>query len=244
MVKMNSPAAPRQTSPKQTSLVSLLVWVYRDQLAHLNSHLTLTMPIHTDRDHSASSPVTDWGRLERQGHLGAHIPSTHDRHRAQLHPDAEGVHAALTTLSRADAYGAHLLARHALTAQPPDYCDDVPQPEPVMRLDDRGRDRIVDDACLPGNGSVERSVTIDPATGVETVAWVEIPYRFCPIRYWPSPADIAQSRLDYRIWHRALTRLSASLPPLKSWRVNGLGAPGAPWDVAGTVSPRRRGECA
>lgn len=217
---------------KPASLVSLLVWVYRDQLAHRNSHHALAWPIHADGDSSPHSPLPSWATLERHGLLGAHIPSTHDRHRAQVHPDAEAVHEAVAILSRADALGAHLLARHGLAAQPPDYCADIPVPEPVMRLDETGRDRIVDDACAPGNGSVERAVVTDPATGAETVAWVEVPYRFCPIRYWPSPADIAQSRLDYRIWHRALTRLMARLPPLRHWRVEGIGAEAEPWDAA------------
>jgi hypothetical protein len=223
---MNTPPPARPLS-----LVNLLIWVYRDQLAHLNSHLALAMPIHRDDDEAPAQATTAlWHRMARHGALGAHIPSTHHRHRTRLHGDAEAIHAAVAKLSQTDAYGAHLLARQAFLAQIPEYSDDIPIPEPVMRLNSFGRDEVVADAAIPGNGSTERIIAADPDTGAQTVRWVEAPYLFCPIRYWPSHADIARSQLDYRIWHRALGRLMEILPPLALWTVNGIGAQAMPWE--------------
>lgn len=223
-MKMDVPAQP-------VSLVALLTWVYRDQRAHVNSHVTLSLPIHKE-DPDIAPPRLDSAclRLARYGALGADIASTHRHHRPQLHRDAEAVHACVAALSHSDPYGAHLVARHGLWAQAPEFSNDVPIPEPVMRLNAFGRDEIIDDAAAPGNGAMTAQTVTDPQTGVTRLHWVEIPYPFCPLRYWPSPADIAQSRLDYRIWHRALTRLLAILPALARWTVETVGAQANPWD--------------
>lgn len=225
-MKMDVPAQP-------VCLVTAVTWVYRDQRAHLNSHFTLAMPIHKDdQDAIPSQQDSASLRLARYGALGADIASTHRHHRPQLHPDAESIHACLASLSQTDPYGAHLVARHGLWAQAPDYSNEVPIPEPVMRLNAFGRDEIIDDATIPGNGAITPQTVSDPKTGTTTQHWVETPYLYCPLRYWPSPADVAQSRLDYRIWHRALTRLMAILPTLKRWTIQDIGAVANPWDWA------------
>ena len=212
------------------TLVELIAWVYRDQRAHEMSHITLNLS-------DLSNGDSEYHRLSRDGcaqllqdrKLGANIPSTLSQQRLVLHPDAEEIHRHLCDISHSDPYGAILIFRHGRHGMIPDYCQEVPQPQPVYGIDKHGRERIVDSVCRAGDGHLEQRTQIDPQSGKKRFIWVEVGYPYCPITYWPSVASVTASRLDYRLWFNALCDLHRRLPPLKSWAIAELGAVAAPW---------------
>lgn len=215
---------------KEVTLVELIAWVYRDQLAHEMSHHCLNLSEQCNVDSEYHSLSRDGcAQLLQDRKLGARIPTTLNQQRLVLHADAELLHRQLCQISQQDPYGALLVFRHARHGLIPDYCHDIPQPQPVYGLDKRGRERIVHSVCMAGDGHVEQRKITDPHSGETRLIWVEVGYAYCPITYWPSATSVSASRLDYRLWFNALTMLWSQLPQLKSWKVTGMGAEAAPW---------------
>jgi hypothetical protein len=207
----------------------LITWVYRDQKAHLMSGQGLHLPegadegAHDPEDYHGGWSADGCAALARRAAMGALIPDTGHLQRYALHPDAETVHSLVVERSRPDPLGATLLLRHGRRGDAPDE-GETARPEPVRRLDREGGERIVEDATLPGGSHLEQRWRLDRKTGRREKVWVEVPHPFCPLRYWPDGAELAHSRLEYRTWWRALRAVAGALPPLRRWRVTGLGA--------------------
>jgi hypothetical protein len=214
-----------------TTAVELLTWVYRSQKADLMSGRDLFRADGKPAEATVVPPA--WSRdgcaaLRRHATLGAIIPGTAHLQSYALHPDAEKVHDLVVELSRHDPLGASLLRQHGRHGDTPDICDVIPHPEPVRRIRNR-RERIVEDAILPGNSHMEAREWHDAATGAATTTWVEISYPYCPLRYFPCPATVLEARVEYCAWWRALAVLAGRLPTLERWRVTGMGAVERPW---------------
>ena len=226
---MNTTPNPGQLQQNVT-LVDLLTWVYRDQMAHRMSDRQLALSDEDNRTGERRRVLVDsCAQLLRDQPLGAFIPSTGNHQRLVLHPDAEAVHEALCRMSQHDAYGALLIFRHGLWGEIPDYGIEQPRPHPVYAPDKRGRDRIVQTTCKDGDGHLEQRRVRDPQTGRYNLIWVEMVYPYCPLTYWPTLTSVAASRLDYRMWFNALRLLYGMLPPLRQWQVRGIGAESTPW---------------
>ena len=210
------------------TLVDLLTWVYRDQRAHDMSHHSLMLmdqaPLETER-HALSKDGL--AQLAKDRKLGAYIPTTSAAQRLVLHPDAETVHWHLAQLSQNDPYGGLLIFRHAVRGLPPDYCADIPAPQPVRSVTKGGREKAVE--VTVHGGHMEQRRVFNKETKTYRIAWVEVGYPYCPLSYWPSLECVTESRRDYRLWINALTQLLSRLPPLKTWAVRTLGADPAPW---------------
>ncbi len=212
------------------TVAALMVWVYRSQKADVMSGRDLAG---ADGSAAMDAPrrnrsLDGCARLEDFQNLGALIPSTGHQQRPALHADAEAIHDLVVALSQTDWVGATLVHRHGRSGEPPDYCDEIPTPEPVRRMVGK-RERIVEDDCLPGHSHLEQSRNVDPRSGAVRESWVEIPHCFCPIRYWPTVACVEAARAEYRLWWRTLATLAARLPRLSRWHIIGLGAEERPW---------------
>ena len=217
-------------TPHPVTLVELLTWVYRDQKADRFSHVALILPGEPTGTYDCGSSSTDGCvKIARNAKLGASIPGTAHLQRPTLHRDADAVHGVVAALSSINPVGLLLMISHARAGSVPYVSDDIPEPRPVRRIMADGRESIVEDATLPGQSHLKRSLAMDPKTGRTKVQWVEIPHPFCPLDYWPSPAAIEQSRLDHRLWFQALEWVWRRLPPLTRWQVTELGAVARPW---------------
>ena len=171
------------------TLVELIAWVYRDQRAHEMSHITLNLS-------DLSNGDSEYHRLSRDGcaqllqdrKLGANIPSTLSQQRLVLHPDAEVIHRHLCDISHSDPYGAILIFRHGRHGMIPDYCQEVPQPQPVYGIDKHGRERIVDSVCrVTVIWSRERKSIPKAGKNVSSGSRSAIPIARSPIgRRWPA----------------------------------------------------------
>jgi len=220
------------------TLINLLAWVYRDQRAQDMSHISLALK-EQEEDHFERHKRSQDGcaQLLADRRLGATIPGTESQQRLVLHPDAECVHERLAELSSDDPYGALLVFRHARRGIIPDYSNEIPIPQPVLTLDNRGRERVVKTLCKAGDGDLAYRRIMDPETGKFRMGWIEIGYPYCPITYWPSATSVIESRLDYRLWHNALTQLLPTIPPLRQWEISGIGAESQPWGWANDNIP-------
>jgi hypothetical protein len=225
---------------EQITATALLTWVYRDQKADRMSGKDLytggppkTIGARSENYHGGWSGDGCAAAAEI-GRIGTLIRGTGQHQRPALHPDAEAVHDLMVELSKDDPLGARLLCRHARRDDQPDFSDEIPCPGPVRRQAANHRMVTVEDACLPGNSHVERRHRRLPGTTKRTYVWVEVPHLFCPLDYQPSPAAIAESRIEYVVWWRALVKLAAQLPKLGRWQVTGLGAVEIPWSWSET----------
>jgi len=211
-----------QVVREEITVATLLTWTYLRQKADVMS----AKPLHLPEGEGDEDPPQGWSKdgcvlLARANRLGEIIPTTAHAQRPALHPDAEIVHDLVVELSRTDPLGAMLLVRHGQAGEAPPQGGVTPHPEPVTRLRD-GREEIVEDASLPGTSHLERRRN-PKAKGGGSV-WVEVPHCYCPITYWPPLAEVEESRLEYRVWRRALTTIANRLPQLRRWDVRGIGA--------------------
>ena len=215
-----------------TTARALLTWVYRDQKADLMSGKELYTGAQCQKIQRESGGA--WTRdgcaaMAEIGRVGIVVRGTGQHQRPALHPDAEAVHDLVVELSKSDPLGARLLRLHARRDDKPDYCDEIPRPLPVRRQAANHRMVIVEDAVLAGNSHLERRHCRLSGTTKRAYAWVEVPHHFCPLEYDPSPAWIEESRIEYRVWWRALANIARNVPKLMRWEIGELGAEMTPW---------------
>ncbi|MFD2233853.1 hypothetical protein [Phaeospirillum tilakii] len=198
------PAATRET----TSLLALLDWTYRRQRADDGTDPAAELA----RLAGGPSPTA---RALAAARLGAVIPSTAERQRPVLHPDAALV--ADTVGLMDDGPGRALLVAHAGAGTLPEWGASQ-HLEPVLR---------------------------DGAPLVVEAERIEIRYRnrtrravavcYCPLQLWPDDSWVRMQRAEYSRWFRALETLALLLEnaPLRRWRIDGLGVVAEPWNKRG-----------
>lgn len=236
-------AAPRTgiggtTARERTTVVDLLRWTYRQQKADRMSGAGLHgLEIAADGGAwgifggSSSNAAT----IEMNGRLGCIIRSTAWQQNYSLHPDAETVINAVSALSSVNRAGAALVRRHAIADEAPHWCSTMPTPEPTYRWNVRqGREDMIEDAVaetvtLREQRRDDRGRLMWTDDGFPVDTWVRFEVLFCPLRYWPDPAFIAQCRAEYRAWHGALITLKSMLSRLQRWDVVAIGAEAEPW---------------
>lgn len=217
---------------ERTTMVDLLRWVYRTQMADRMSGGGMHgMEVAADGGcgGSFSGSGSNAATIEANGVMGSIIRSTAWQQRYALHSDAEVVHASVGRLAATDWAGAGLLRMYAGTNETPHWVDTVPMPEPVRRIDPRTqREVIVQDAVGSTYDELEPRWDTDGNPMLD--ALVQVQHLCCPIRYWPSFDFIEASREEYRVWYGAMVKLSGMLPELSRWSVVGVGAEEKPWE--------------
>ncbi len=221
-----------QVVAEPITAVGLLTWVYRDQKADVMSgkelHAAETGTADSETYHGGWS-ADGCAAIAEIARVGAIVRGTGQHQYPALHPDAEAVHDRVVALSRTDPLGARLLLVHGRRGDTPEFGTTIPAPGPVRRRTGNNRLQIVEDATLPGNSHLERRERRIRGTARRSRVWVEVHYPFCPLSYSPSFEAAAETQAEYQAWWRALARVAAGLPPLRRWRLAGLGANETPW---------------
>lgn len=211
---------------ERMTMVSMLVWTYRDQKADVMTGKGLFGPevaaVAGDED---SWEPHAWSRcgcaqMEAIGHVGCRIDGG-GWQRPSLHPDAEVIHDAVVVLSQANWMGAALLRRYGRLGGTPDWCGDIRQEfEPVFEANSRRpvQDRFDEVSMVKGRASK---------------------HLYCPVQLYPPNEWIDLARGEYCAWHGALGRLFVSLSDatLSRHELTGLGAVPEPWSDTVAHSP-------
>jgi hypothetical protein len=167
-------------------LWDLVIWTYRDQLAH---RLLQSQAQWVDQLVSTSSFADG------------------ETPRARVHPDAAAIHAAVGRL-----VDPMILVTYAVVGAMPDYPIGEPRPRPVTRADrceaKWKRDGEVGEYAV----LIAEQVAVDVPSRRGKAYRREIrEVEYCPIRWWPDPAWLAAERAYYDRWQAALEQLLEAL---------------------------------
>ncbi|MFD2234807.1 hypothetical protein [Phaeospirillum tilakii] len=203
--KINHRETAMPDSRETTTLVALLDWAYRRQRIDADDARALH-EVELLAGGSGSSAAS----VAQNGLLGCTIHSTAHKQRSAHHPDAVIVADCVALLA---APGRWLVEQHARAGTVPDWGQSQ-HLEPVIQ---GGRPLVIE---------VER-VEVRYGRGQRHTVTVT----YCPLQLWPDDSWVRMQRAEYIRWHRALEVLDALLAGagLMRWRVEGIGALGAPW---------------
>jgi hypothetical protein len=193
--------AQRMARPIRTGIPieRLLVWTYQVQKADvvIGRGVGLhSLEAAADGVPVQASSACGCAAVARIAELGVRVDSL-GRDRGDLHPDAEIVHAAVSSLTgRVNGLPiAHLIIAHAARGEVPDaMVGERPMPRPYLH-------------------AVNGTVRVD---------WMDSNRRYgvCPVAWSPSWPEIDAKREEYRAWWRALRALAFALskhPKLTRW---------------------------
>jgi hypothetical protein len=193
-------AQHRRDAPHCLSLWEILIWTYRDQMAHRY----LRKPV-------------DWflWAIETSAQLD-------DMPRPMVHQDAAAIHASVMTL---DQHSAELIVYFAAEALIPEAPVAIPRPYPTDVDRDRGRDDNERWAWATIRGKrVDYMVRVaDRVTEVEPILekvgrktyrvvghdTVTRPVEYCPLTWQPDPAYVLAQATIHNEWLRAMRGLYA-----------------------------------
>jgi len=195
----NTLADPRnpRSYRKAVDVGELLLWTYQDQAADA---VLRKQGVGIRPAGYRSNMVS----IERNGMLGAKIDCTGSARfgGVDIHPDAEAVHYAVTTMTHLQI---GLVIDYAKTGMVPDWYEgEEPRPVPVLR----------------GNGKPKMEY-FDPDRRSKPA--------YCLIEYEPEISDVRFARRVYVQWWDALALLVEKLQDLESHEVTGPAFPREPW---------------
>ncbi len=192
--------SPDAQSRERTTVLGVLDWAYRRQLAHLHGEEGFGLRLGSPRD------SIDKLRAMK-GVLGCQIDGGEWKeigHR--VHADAAAVVDAVSCLPD---FTRNLVHLHAAAGTQPDWgeiCRVWPE-----RNEENGKAVVA-----------SHDVTITDRRGRTSI----ISVRYCPFTIFP-PIDLV--REEYRMWHRGLVVLRSLLNGLRRWEVVEIGVDPTPW---------------
>ncbi len=182
---------------KAINIEDLLRWTYQDQAVD-------TVTRQFDAGLHPTGYRSNIISIERNGRLGTKIDCAGSAIQgcADVHPDAEAVHNAVSALR---PLWIGLLIDCAKTGSRPDWMPgEEPKPEPVLRSD--------------GKPQMEY---YDPRSRRKPA--------YCLVQYDPEPEHLEFVRSVYTEWWDAMAALAAKLQDLGDYEVSGPNTPRQPW---------------